>query len=294
MNNYDTLIRIVRDDNNEFKIGLNQTWQLLKSGLDGFGDIENTITFIDNATMDGGTFSGMHIGKVDRTIKCACTDIANNSIHRGKAMEFFKPKSSYKIYVTYGGRTRLSEGLLYKFKLPNDNINELQKMTLTFLFATPYWKSVDDFGKDVAYITPMFAFPWLINGTGGKNGKGVTTGIFNFSEIVNISNTGDIDTTCKAIIKATGNVSNPKLIINDEYVRVIDEMVKDDKIEIDFTKLPPTVVKNGENYIGHCDRTSAFDSMQLKVGDNQLQYTADDGSDNLSVSIYFSKLYGEI
>ena len=56
---YDTLIRLVRDDKEEFLIGANQDWQLLKNGgLDGFGEIKNTLTFIDNAVMDGGTFSG--------------------------------------------------------------------------------------------------------------------------------------------------------------------------------------------------------------------------------------------
>lgn len=292
---YDTLIRLVRDDKEEFLIGANQEWQLLKNGgLDGFGEIKNTLTFIDNAVMDGGTFSGMHIGKVDRTIKCACVLLNENDVMRQKASQFFKPKSDYKVYITYCGRTRWAEAKLYKFDLATINPRDLMKMTITFTFANPYWKSVDNFGRDIAEVTPLFGFPWLINGKGGKGAKGLTAGIFNFAKVVVLENTGDTETRCKAVIRADGVVVNPKLIINGEYVRVIDTMQPNETIELDFEALPPTVKKNGQNYIGHCDRTSAFDEMILNVGDNTIQYTADDGSDKMSVSIYYSKLYGVI
>ena len=54
------------------------------------------------------------------------------------------------------------------------------------------------------------------------------------------------------------------------------------------------VQKNGENYIGHCDRTSAFDDMALVVGDSEISFDADTGSNLLDVSIYYNKLYGAI
>lgn len=68
-------------------------------------------------------------------------------------------------------------------------------------------------------------------------------------------------------------------------------MVEDDVIIMDFAANPPTVKKNGVNCIGKCDRTSEFDEMGLVIGDSTLSYTADNGSNNLSVSIYYNKLY---
>ena len=161
---------------------------------------------------------------------------------------------------------------------------------ITFTFPNPYWKSYDDFGKDIASLTPMIAFPYLCTFDIGQP-NGITGGIFNFAQTVNIYNDGDVDTRCRAVIKADGDVTNPALFINDEYVRIIDNLVKNDIIEIDFTASPPTVRKNGVNFIGHCDRTSAFTGMIIEKGNNVVRFDADNGTSNMSVSIYYNKLY---
>ena len=109
--------------------------------------------------------------------------------------------------------------------------------------------------------------------------------------MVNISNDGDVEAYCKVVFKSKGAVLNPKLIINGHYVRVIDQMQDGDVIVMDFVASPPTVTKNGVNFIGKCDRTSEFDKMALVVGDSTLQYDADNGTNVLSVSVYFNKLY---
>lgn len=88
-----------------------------------------------------------------------------------------------------------------------------------------------------------------------------------------------------------GEVVNPSLIINGAYVKVIDHMVKDDTIVMDFTQNPPTVKKNGINYIGHCDRSSDFNAMVLEIGETEVSFDADDGTSNLSVTIFYNKLY---
>ena len=62
-----------------------------------------------------------------------------------------------------------------------------------------------------------------------------------------LDNDGDVDTYCKAVISANGEVTNPKITINDNYVRIIDTMQENDIIIIDFTQNPPTVKKNGIN-----------------------------------------------
>jgi hypothetical protein len=93
------------------------------------------------------------------------------------------------------------------------------------------------------------------------------------------------------VFRAKGAVLNPKLVINGHYVRVIDEMQDGDVIVMDFAASPPTVTKNGANFIGRCDRTSEFDKMAFVVGDSALQYDADNGTNVLSVAVYFNKLY---
>ena len=89
------------------------------------------------------------------------------------------------------------------------------------------------------------------------------------------------------------NYRNFKIVVLANWPQYDDDTMKaGDVIIMDFTKSPPTIEKNGSNYIGHCDRASAFDEMILNVGDTEISFDADDGSNQLEVSIYYNKLYG--
>lgn len=285
-------VRFVRSDGKEFNID-GGDWRIPSDGLDGFGTFENAITTVDNAVGDGGIITANRIAPKDRTIKAKSKNPYINDILRRTALSFFNAKFDYKIYVTYMGVTRWCEGKIYKFSLPNGNVNRTMTLTVTFLCPNPFLKSYDDFGKNIASIEGMCAFPYLCSITPGTP-QGTTGGRFNFAQVIVLENDGDVETFCKAVFTAAGKVVNPKLIVNGKYVRVIDTMQKGDTIVIDFTKNPPTVQKNGANYIGHCDRTSAFDEMALVIGDSEVSFEADTGSNLLAVSIYYNKLYSAI
>lgn len=81
------------------------------------------------------------------------------------------------------------------------------------------------------------------------------------------------------------------MIIGNAYVKVITTLSEGDVIEMDFTAMPPTIKKNGANCIGLCDKKSAFDEMMLDIGDTEVSYSADEGTNLVSVSIYYNKLY---
>lgn len=285
-------IRIVRSDGKEFNID-GSDWRIPSNGLDGFGSYENDITTVDNAVGDGGIIASDRQGPKDRTIKVVSRNPAMNEILRRIALSFFNAKFDYKLYITYMGSTRWCEGRIYKFDLPSGNIHRTMTMTITFLCPNPYLKSYDNFGKNVASVVGMCAFPYLCSITEGTP-QGITGGRFNFAQIIVLENDGDVETFCEAVFTAKGEVVNPKLTVNGNYVRVIDTMQEGDVIIIDFTKNPPTVKKNGVNYVGHCDRTSAFDEMALVVGDSEISFDADTGSNLLDVSIYYNKLYNAI
>ena len=280
-------IRIVRDDSKEFVMD-GTDWRIKE--LSGFGSFDNDITMIDNAIGDGGIYGSNRIAQKDRTIVAKSRNPVINEILRKVAVSFFNPKKIFKVYVTYMGVTRWCEGKIHKFDLPTESIYVSMTLTITFLFANPFLKSYDNFGKNIASVVGMCAFPYMCSVTGGTP-QGITGGIFNFAQKVMLENDGDVDAYCKAVFTAKGEVINPKLMINGNYVRVLDNMVAGDVIIIDFTKNPPTVQKNGVNFIGHCDRTSAFDDMALIVGNSEVSFDADNGSNLLDVSIYYNKLY---
>lgn len=279
-------VKFIREDQKEFIIDGND-WKIPSDGLEGFGTFENDISTVDNAVGDGGIITSSRIAQKDRTITAKSRNPCLNDVLRRWATSFFNSKFTYKIIVTYMGITRWCEGKIYKFNLPNGNVHRTMDLTVTFLCPDPYLKSYEDFGKNIASVVGMMAFPYLC-----RQEQGITGGRFHFAKKVVLENDGDVETYCKAVFTAKGNVKNPKLIMDEAYVRIIDEMAEGDVITIDFTGNPPTVEKNGINFIGHCDRKSSFDEMILKVGDTEISFDADDGSNLLDVSIYYNKLYG--
>ena len=106
-----------------------------------------------------------------------------------------------------------------------------------------------------------------------------------------MNNDGYIKTKFRAVFRALGYVKNPKLIIGKYYVRIITEMKENDVIEMDFTKAPPTIKMNDKNCISLCDKKSAFNKMYLDIGDTEVSFDADEGTNMISVSIYYNKLY---
>lgn len=285
-------IKIIRSDNKEFNIdGTN--WKIPSNGLDGFGSFENDISVVDNAIGDGGITTSKRMASKYRTITAKSTNKYLNDVLRHEANAFFNAKMTYKVYITYMGITRWAEGEIYKYHLPTENVHKTMTLTLIFHFSNPYLKSFEDFGKDIASVSPMIAFPYLCPVSSGVP-NGITGGIYNFAKRVLLENDGDVETYCKAVFVAKGTVTNPQLIIKDKFVRVLDVMVEGDVIEIDFVKDPPTVKKNGVNIIGKCDRKSDFENMIIEKGDTEIQFDADDGTNLLQVSIYYNKLYAVI
>lgn len=279
-------IRIERSDGAQITLGGDSNWRFIKGGLEGFGDVENDISYVENAISDGVTVTSTRIGVIDRSIDCAWVDFDSNETARTYARNFFNAKHKFKMYVTYMNETRWADCYLAKISLPLSDVKQRLELHLTFTFPSPYWKSNDDFGQDIASVTAMAGFPYMVT-----KQTGFTAGRFNFAQIVVIANNGDVDTYSKVVVKSNGDAVNPKIIINGKYVRMIDTLHDGDEVVMDFTSNPPTVRKNGTNAIGKCDRLSSFDEMTLVIGDSEVQFTADSGSDVLHVSLYYNELF---
>lgn len=277
--------KIIRSDNKEFYIDSSE-WLIPNDGLNGWGEVLNELSTSPKANGDGAYYLGSRIAEKDRSIGAEVISPLLNETLRYSATAFFIPKYTYKIYVTYMGRTRWAEGRIYKFKCSEGNIYERVSFLVTFLFTSPFLKSIYDYGENIAEIVSSTGFPYMC-----KVGGTSPTSSFKFAKEVYIENNGHIGTYCKAIISAKNAVSNPKLLINDKWVRIIDELVKGDIIIIDFAGEPPTVTKNGVNALSLVDRESDFDGMKIEIGISKLEYDADAGDSNISVSIYYNQLF---
>lgn len=210
-----------------------------------------------------------------------------NSVMRDVVRSFFGVKRTFKVYLTYNGITRWCEGELYAYSLPTENIYKNLELTFTILCPQPYLLSVDEFGQNIADVTPRFGFPYV-----SLVGRGFIFSEYKFAKEVILENLGDVETYAKIVISAKGEVTNPVIKKDDKFIRILDTLVDKDVIIIDLVNMPPTVTKNGVNIIGKTSRDSSFEDLKLAVGSNTISYDADYGNNLLDVTIYYNQRYG--
>lgn len=276
-------VRIIRDDKKEFTLD-NVVWGIASDGLIGFDTVD--VESFNESTQVGSRHTGIKVKDKDRTIKGRLMNPALNEIQRAVAISFFNPLHTFKVYVTYQGRTRWCEGRQIAFECPSKNIYEPIEVTWTILSNMPYMLSTENFGENIGELVPLFSFPY-----GSPIGAGFGVGAYKFAKEVFVENKGDVDTLFQVSITATGDVTNPKLIKDNKYVRMIDTMKNGDVYLIDFVANPPTIKKNGENYMRKIDKTSALLDMALEVGGSTFGFDADSGSKNMKVEIYRHERY---
>ena len=285
------LIRFVNENGEQFNVGKDYNWRLLKKGLENFSAFESNVTVAQDYGRNGGSLVGIRLNDKTRTIKICNVDWKNSDTTRMELQKYFIYGQKYKIYVTIGETTRWAEGVLYRMAIPEPTDEDYKlNVTMSFTFGDPFLKSEDNFGKNIASLTPMFAFPWLSR-MDKQNVYGTAVGIYNFEREVHLYNDGSYEAYPTIKITFKGIVTNPEIRINEGFIRVLGTFNSDDEIVIDCSVSPMTVKNNGENILGKCDRESEFDNMNLQIGDNTLSFTAYSGSDDMNVFVYYYKPY---
>lgn len=275
------LVKFIRSDNRIFIID-GTDWHLTSlKGLD-FPDVD--IYTEKKAVGNGSVVTGKRINDRTVTVGAKSLNIARNEIMRAQAEAFFNPLYNYRCYYTYQGTAKWIEADLEAFSCPQENVYKPIKLTVQMYSKNPFLRSIDEFGKDIASISPMFGFPYI-----QTRHIAIKASVFNFAKEVLIDNDGSVETYCRAVIKASDEVVNPKLLKDGKYLRILDVMQNGDIYEVDFANY--TVYKNGENAITKVDKLSSFTQMQLQVGKNKVSFDADNGDNNMSVTLYFNKLY---
>lgn len=286
-------VRVVRDDGQEMSFGDNE-WRIPSDGLENWATLPLSVSSTEIPSYDGGVIVSDRVKMQDRSVTATCRT-ANKDTLRARAISFFVKGHYYDVHLTYKGRTRWARGKLIGFKASEGNIYKPVEIAFTVLCPNPYLQSEDNFGRDIAQVSPRFGFPFmsLLEPTDGWN-KGFIVGVYEFAQEVELKNDGDVASGIKAIIKAQGSVTNPMLKIGKGFIRIIDTLQQGDTLTLDATTRPPTVLLNGDNAMHLVDRESSILNMMVDVGDTTIRYDADDGYQNMSVSVYFNKQYAGV
>lgn len=277
----DVIARIVRSD--EAELVVDETdWGL--TAIDGADAAKYELFTEKNGFGDGDTLTGKRVAARDLELKAAVMDAGRNAELRQRAKRFFNPKYTYRVYLTYMGTTAWVEAELEAFQAPSKQIVLPQEFSVYFLATDPYWKSVDDFGQDIAAITPRWGFPYM-----DHPDYGVLVDIANFERSVNFIYDGDAPSYPVITLTADDRVTNPKIVNGSAFVRLIDELEKGDVVEL--STRPPRIEKNGQNVLNKVDRSSNFAGLAMQPGTNVYRYEADYGDNSLHVVIRYYKQY---
>lgn len=260
----------------------------------------------DNALVDGVTVDGKKIKARPIHIEAAFRDLKNNPENRAKVIKFFNPKYTGKALITNMGVSRNIEYELegWSFKTQT-RLTDRLKIVVDLICPDPYMLNTDNFGKNMAAFTSLFAFPWISLSKRMATGKldykpearglllgGNTAGYRTLKKEVVLSNDGDVPTGVQIQFIATrGTVVNPKITNTGtgQFMRVNVTMQTGDVLLIDTNDRHQVITLNGVNYYQHIDRRS--EPFKLGVGDNYLEYDADGNYTNLDVNLFYTPKY---
>jgi len=279
-------IRIVRDDSVEFIMDGNylgdKKWGI--SSYSGFGLLQVELTTEKYAVGDGEVVTSEYVGSRAMDIEARVKHSDDYVSARNEAVRFFLPRSKYVVYATSYGVTRWIEAKIQKVRCEKPVSGHAPVLELAMLCEDPYWRDTDSFGNDIAAKAGGMVFPYRVPIGGGFN-----TGRYLYSDNVSLNNTGDIATNVIVTITASGQVQNPKVTINDAYIRLILTMEQGDVLVLDMDQ--DRITLNGVNCIGKIDKTSRITDIELPPGRSNITFSADGGDANMSVVVNYTPKY---
>ncbi len=273
--------------------------------VSGLESSNNEISTSDNALVDGESLDGKKIGKRPIHIEAKFRSGRNNPENRAAVIKFFNPKYTGKALITNMGISRNIEYELEGWTFTEQrNMDARLGIIVDLICLDPYMLNVDNFGKNMAHYTAQFHFPWHSLKKRVENKEqypekarglmlgGMITGYRTLRKEVVLANDGDISTGIQIqFIAKRGSVKNPKItnVETGQFIRVCCDMKLGDVLLIDTNPRHQVIELNGLNYYHHIDRKS--DPFELQVGDNYLEYDADENYTNLDVNLYYRPKY---
>lgn len=271
----------------------------------GLESSELEISTSDNALVDGVSVDGKKIGKRPIHIEAKFRSGRNNPENRAAVIKFFNPRYTGKALITNMGISRNIEYELEGWTFAEQrNLDTRLGIIVDLMCPDPYMLNVDNFGKNMAHYTKQFHFPWhsLARRAASKNQYperarglmlgGMITGYRTLRKEVVLANDGDVSTGIQIqFVAKRGSVKNPKItsIKTGQFMRVVCDMSVGDILLIDTNPRHQVIELNGANYYHHIDRKS--EPFELAVGDNYLEYDADENYTNLDVNLYYRPKY---
>lgn len=298
--------------NNQMVVTLTSNGRTMVLGPGGDYDITE-ITGLESSALILNTSKkvGLYGSKVngksidERSIHIVASSKASsdsNPALRAKTIKFFNPNYTGNMLVNNMGTERTIDYEIEGWKFSKqDNLDCPLEIVVDLLCPEALFRNTSDFGKNMAYIAPQFAFPWRtlavsdgsISGDYAKMGHaGQITGYRQMNASTAIKNDGDVPTGFKVRFVANGGeVENPFIqdATTEKIVQVDITLSDGDILIVDTIEGEESITLNGENCYQYIDRQSEL--FGLQVGTNHFKYGAESGRAFLDAYLYYTPRY---
>lgn len=238
-----------------------------------------SINTVNVAGIDGSRFNSSRIGQ--RNIVITLDIKAPIEKNRIELYRYFKVKKYIKIYYQNENRDVYIEGYVESFE--NNPWSKHQRPQISIICPDPFWKAVNETNIKFSKTIGLFEFPFSIPSGGVEFSRieKLTTVFVNFGEVA-----------IGAIIEfhaETNQVLNPKFYnrTTNTFFGLNFDMYAGDRIIINTQQGHKSAVlmRNGVSQNLLSDRMENSSWVTFEPGENEISYDADEGSENLNVTV---------
>lgn len=254
--------------------------------IEGTGAVNADIQTQKSPFQDGETYidNTLEPRSLSIEIMVLAEDKEEMMKNRRKLLQVFNPKlGEGKLIYEYGNIKRgiraISE-LAPVFPDAGDFKDTMQPGLIQLYCPEPFWLDNFEISEEITTWIGGISFPLRLPTTFAMAG----------SRIINVVNNGDVETPIK--IEIFGPATNPKITLREtgDFIRIKDTLTADDIVTITTEFGNKRVEKNGQNAFNILDLPdSTFFSLQ--VGDNVIEFTTEDVSNNANAKISYRNRY---
>jgi phage-related protein len=245
-----------------------------------------------NALLDGAAFINNNVEPREISMAATCTEKRRDFLVR-----FFNPKQEIKATIKMHETTRWITGYVSDFQFVQNRVGNKNAFEVSLNCPDPFFKNMDSFGKNIANIVSMFAFPFISPIAPQQNADGTyhwikdhVSGYRQFNNKVMLDNEGDMAVGVAFRIEARGAIVNPQITLSTgEFIKINRTLAQGDILTIDTSRGNKRIEINGVNSFHYIDRSSTM--FLLDVGPNDIEYDADSGYTNMDVYVYYTPQY---
>jgi len=267
--------------NKVFKVNKKQPYRLLS--ITGLGASGYDVALMSHAIQDGAVVTNSRLKERYIPIQLECSDYDKSVELRDELIRFISPAHRYTLYAERSGIKRRIDCRVNNFSFDPPNIHDYYVTDFELLCPNPYFMDEKNTTQRFLTFAPMMSFPLAFPPAG------MTTGVPLILDGMPIDNIGDVPFGVIVNIEAYGgDMVNPMISCDDEYIRVKTTLKTGDIMQIDTRPKNKGVYINGVSTFMF-ERTSRF--FRIEPGRSNLQISADEGVGNAQTYIEYTNLW---